>query len=54
MNTARHIESTPHPDLYDRLINIPCSVSLKEAEISEVVEAMKEVLTHQSAQRISI
>ena len=33
------------PDLYDRLVNIPCSVSLKEPEIREVVEAMKEVLT---------
>ena len=42
------------PDLYDRLINIPCSVNLKETEIREVVEAMKEVLPHQSVKRISI
>ncbi len=42
------------PDLYDRLINIPCSVSLKETEIREVVEAMKEVLPHQSVKRLSI
>jgi len=42
------------PDLYDRLINIPCSVSLKETEIREVVEAMKEVLPHQSVKTLSI
>ena len=30
-------------DLYERLINIPCSVSLTETEIREVVEVMKEV-----------
>jgi len=42
------------PDLYGRLINIPCSVSLRETEIREVVEAMKEVLPHQSVNRISI
>ena len=33
------------PDLYDRLVNIPCSVSLTETEIREVVAAMKEVLS---------
>jgi perosamine synthetase len=32
-------------DLYDRLVNIPCSVSLTETEIREVVAAMKEVLS---------
>ena len=42
------------PDLFGRLINIPCSVSLLETEIREVVEAMKEVLPHQSVKRISI
>ena len=41
-------------ELYDRLINIPCSVNLREGEIREVVEAMKEVLPHQSVKRISI
>ncbi len=42
------------PDLYDRLINIPCSVNLKETEIREVVKAMKEVIPHQPVKRISI
>ncbi|MDX1779270.1 MAG: aminotransferase DegT, partial [Thermodesulfobacteriota bacterium] len=32
-------------DLYDRLVNIPCSVSLTETEIREVVAVMKEVLS---------
>lgn len=32
------------PRLYDTLINIPCSVSLTENEIREVVTAMQEVL----------
>jgi aminotransferase in exopolysaccharide biosynthesis len=36
------IEKAPH--IYDTLVNIPCSVSLTENEIREVVKAMKEVL----------
>ena len=36
------IEKAPH--MYDTLVNIPCSVSLTENEIKEVVKAMQEVL----------
>jgi len=39
---AYAIEKAPH--IYDTLVNIPCSVSLTENEIMEVVKAMKEVL----------
>ena len=39
---AYAIEKAPH--MYDTLANIPCSVSLTENEIKEVVKAMKEVL----------
>jgi aminotransferase in exopolysaccharide biosynthesis len=39
---AYAIEKAPH--MYDTLINIPCSVSLTENEIREVVKAMKELL----------
>jgi len=39
---AYAIEKAPH--MYDTLVNIPCSVSLTENEIMEVVKAMKEVL----------
>jgi perosamine synthetase len=39
---AYAIEKAPH--MYDTLVNIPCSVSLTENEIREVVKAMKEVL----------
>ena len=39
---AYAIEKAPH--IYDTLVNIPCSVSLTENEIREVVKAMKEVL----------
>ena len=39
---AYAIEKAPH--IYDTLLNIPCSVSLTENEIMEVVKAMKEVL----------
>jgi aminotransferase in exopolysaccharide biosynthesis len=39
---AYAIENAPH--LYDTLVNIPCSVSLTENEIKEVVKAIKEVL----------
>jgi aminotransferase in exopolysaccharide biosynthesis len=42
------------PDLYDRLVNIPCSVSLTEREIREVVAAMKEILSHQSIKKLSV
>jgi dTDP-4-amino-4,6-dideoxygalactose transaminase len=36
------IEKAPH--LYDTLVNIPCSVSLTENDIKEVVKAVKEVI----------
>jgi aminotransferase in exopolysaccharide biosynthesis len=39
---AYAIEKASH--MYDTLVNIPCSVSLTENEIKEVVKAMKEVL----------
>jgi len=39
---AYAIEKAPH--MYDTLVNIPCSVSLTEKEIKEVVKAMKEIL----------
>ena len=39
---AYAIEKAPH--IYDTLVNIPCSVSLTENEIIEVVKAMKAVL----------
>ena len=39
---AYAIEKAPH--IHDTLVNIPCSVSLTENEIREVVKAMKEVL----------
>jgi aminotransferase in exopolysaccharide biosynthesis len=38
---AYAIEKAPH--MYDTLVNIPCSVSLTENEIKEVVKALKEV-----------
>jgi len=39
---AYAIEKAPH--LYDTLVNIPCSVSLRENDIKEVVKALKDVL----------
>ena len=42
------------PDLYNRLLNIPCSVSLTETEIRGVVAAMKEILSHQPLKKLSV